>query len=93
MTDAPDDSARHAAVERLKAKRAFTASLAAYVIINVFLWILWALTKGEGGGGVPPWPIWVTVGWGIGLAFQAWNAFGRKPISEDDIEREMRRGS
>jgi hypothetical protein len=93
MSDASGTSAREQALERVKAKRAFMGGLAAYVIVNVFLWILWAITKGDGGGGSPPWPIWVTVGWGIGMAFGAWNVYGRKPISEADIDREMRRGT
>lgn len=92
MSDTSGNPARAAAVERLKAKRAFTAGLAAYVIVNAFLWLIWAITKGDGGGGSPPWPIWVTVGWGVGMVFGAWNVYGRKPISESDIEREMRKG-
>jgi hypothetical protein len=91
MSDSTPNTAREDALNRLKAKREFTASLVSYVIVNAFLWILWAITKGDGGGS-PPWPIWVSVGWGIGLAFQAWNAYGRKPITDADIEREMRKG-
>ena len=26
--------------------------------------------------------------WGVGLAFNAWDVFGRKPITEEEIERE-----
>ena len=92
MADAHEDPARQDAIERVRAKRATMAGLASYVIVNVFLWVLWAITKGDGGGGSPPWPIWVTIGWGIGLAFQAWRAYGQRPISEEDIQREMRRG-
>lgn len=94
MVDDTGDTARERALERVKAKRATMANLAVYLIVNVFLWILWALTRDEAGNqsGVP-WPIWVTLGWGVGLAFQAWNAYGRRPISETDIEREMRKGA
>ncbi len=88
MTDS-NGNARDAALDRLKAKRAFTAGLVSYVIVNAFLWILWAIT---GADGSPPWPIWVTVGWGIGMAFGAWNVYGRRPITDADIDREMRRG-
>ena len=89
MSD-PAATARDAAIERLKAKRAFTAGLAAYVIINVFLWVLWAITSRDDGG--VPWPLWVTVGLGVGMAFGAWNVYGRKPITDADIDREMRKG-
>jgi len=93
MTDTGQNISREDALERVKAIRACMGGLAAYVIVNVFLWILWALTKGDGGGGTPPWPIWVTVGWGIGMAFGAWNVYGRKPITEAEIDKEMSRGN
>jgi hypothetical protein len=32
----------------------------------------------------------VTLGWGFGLAFQAWSAFGKSQISEEDIQKELR---
>ena len=38
------------------------------------------------------WPIWVILGWGIGIVFHAWTVFGQKPITEDDVQREMQRG-
>lgn len=81
---------RQRAIERLKAKRGFSAALVSYVIVNAALWIIWAL--GDDHAGVP-WPLWVTVFWGVGMAFSAWNVYGAKPISEDDIQREMQRGA
>ena len=30
-------------------------------------------------------------GWGIGLAANAWDVYGRKPISEAEIQREAER--
>lgn len=79
---------RDQALESLKAKRAFKAMAVSYLIINAFLWILWAITGTDGS----IWPIWVTLGWGIGLAFMAWNTYGSKPISEADVQAEMNRG-
>jgi len=37
------------------------------------------------------WPIFPIVAWGTGLAANAWDAYGRRPISEERIEREVRR--
>ncbi|CAN5703969.1 hypothetical protein BH10ACT3_BH10ACT3_07370 [soil metagenome] len=91
MSDASQNAARQDALNRVQAKRAFTAGLATYVIINVFLWILWAVTN-DGDGGTP-WPLWVTLGWGFGMALGAWGLYGRKPISDADIDKEMRRGA
>ena len=92
MSDSADDLRRNEALQHLKAKRSFVAGMAAYVIVNVFLWALWLFTKGDGGGGTPPWPIWVTLGWGIGMAFSGWSVYGEKPITDADIDEEMRRG-
>lgn len=84
--DEPMDD-RGAAVKRLKAQRDFKRSLVAYVAVNAFLVVIWAV--GDRGSF---WPIWPIAGWGLALAFQAWNAYGAKPISEEDIRREMERG-
>ena len=43
--------------------QSFKIHLTAYLLVNVFLIGIWAAS---GGGGF--WPIWVILGWGIGLA-------------------------
>lgn len=47
---------------------------------------IWALS---GGGHF--WPAWVMLGWGVGVVMNAWDVFFRRPITDADIEREMRR--
>jgi len=37
------------------------------------------------------WPIFPILGWGIGVAANAWDVYGRKPISEDEIRCEAER--
>ena len=81
-----DDPRRSAAIERLKAKRDFRTDVFAYVVINALLVVIWAAT----GGGYF-WPIWVMIGWGIGVIFHAWTVFGQQPITESDVQREMDR--
>ena len=81
-------NARDAAIRRLKAKRGFQANLVTYVIVNAFLIGVWAVTS-KGGYF---WPIWVLLGWGFGLAMHAWSIYGTKPITEDQIQREMDKG-
>jgi len=55
-----------------------------YVIINAFLWGVWFFTGNhhksfdiiDGWDDHNyPWPIWTTLGWGIGLAFHFANAY------------------
>lgn len=77
---------REQAVKRLKRKRDFRNQLISYVIINAFLVAVWALADGGYF-----WPGWVMAGWGVGLVFSAWNAYGRPPkvVTEEQIKREM----
>ena len=82
----PMSAARAEARKRLQAKREFGSNLVAYVVINTFLVVVWALT----GAGYF-WPAWVLAGWGVGLLLHAWETFVRQPITEAEIDQEMRR--
>jgi hypothetical protein len=82
-----DDALREEAVRRLKGRRDFQAHLLAYVLVNTLLWAIWAVTDLGGF----PWPIFPTLAWGIGVAFNAWDIYVRKPITETDVERELER--
>lgn len=70
---------------RIAKKRAgFKKQLATYIIINGFLWALWWFTAGreELNYGGAPWPIWSTLGWGIGLAFSYYNAYHSDSLTD-----------
>lgn len=84
-TEDPTD-ARSFAVQRLRKKSEFRAHLLAYVLVNGMFLGIWAAT-GHGFF----WPVFFLLGWGIGLVCHWWDAYRRLPISEDDIQREMRR--
>ncbi|WP_198950780.1 2TM domain-containing protein [Kineosporia sp. A_224] len=77
---------RHAARRRLEKKRAWTSGLVAYLVVNSFLIGVWALT-GRGYF----WPVWVLGGWGLGVVLSFWDTFVRKPITEADVDAEIRR--
>ncbi len=80
-----DQNRRDEAIRRIKQKREFRFHVVAYVVINAFLVALWAVL----GAGYF-WPGWVIAGWGIGLVLHGWQIYrGEKPISEEDIRREM----
>jgi 2TM domain len=79
-----DDERRAAAISQIKQKRDFGAHLATYVIINGFFIAIWALTDSASF-----WPIWVMVPWGLALAFHGWNAYFNRPITEEDISKEL----
>jgi fatty acid desaturase len=72
--------------KRAQRKHKFRGDVAAYVVINAFLIGVWALT----GFGYF-WPGWVLAGWGVFLVLDAWNIFYRTPVTEADIQRELRK--
>jgi hypothetical protein len=80
------DDARDRAISRLKGKRELTANVVSFLITNAFMWALWAVT----GMGYP-WPVWITGPWLVGVAIHAWQVRGQRPITEADIDEEMRR--
>ncbi len=76
------DRARH----RLEAKRKFYADAVAYVVVNAFLVVVWAL--GDRGSF---WPGWVMAGWGVFLLLDATRVYVRPPVTEADVDDELRR--
>jgi hypothetical protein len=77
---------REAARRRLHAKRDFGSHLAAYVVVNGFLVGIWAIT----GAGYF-WPAWILGCWGAGLVLHAWDVYWRRPVTEADVNEELRR--
>jgi hypothetical protein len=82
----PEQELRQQAVESLKRKRDFRTNLLMYVLVNAILVVIWAVA----GGGFF-WPVFPIAGWGIGVVAHAWDVYGRKPISEAEIQRESER--
>jgi uncharacterized membrane protein len=84
-TPTPED-ARSQALASLNKKREFRSHLVAYVLVNALLVAIWAVTGADFF-----WPVFPIAGWGIGILFHAWDVYGRRPISEEQIRREMER--
>jgi fatty acid desaturase len=87
-TDREPHSAWDEARRRVQHKRDFRAGLVAYVVVNAFLVVIWLLT-GRGYF----WPGWVLAAWAVGILLDAYNTWVRQPVSETDVERELRRRS
>jgi hypothetical protein len=88
MIDAEHETDMRArAVKRLKKQRDFRTHLLVYLLVNLFLVAVWALTDGHGFF----WPIFPMVGWGIGVILNAWDAYGAEEPSEQSIRREIER--
>lgn len=79
-------------------KRAgFKSHLVTYIIINAFLWAVWFMSSSHHedfsfsniSWGNFPWPLWSTLGWGVGLAFHFAGAyiFPRANSVESEYEK------
>lgn len=71
----------------------FKRHLVSYIIVNGFLWALWFITGGrinQTEDILSAWPIWCTLGWGVGLAFSYVHAY-HESGSKDAIQREYDR--
>ena len=75
-----------------KARAAFKRNLFAYIVMNLFFWLVWWFSAGadffEDRRGIP-WPVWVTLGWGLGMAFHYFRAYqgSRTDIAEEEYEK------
>jgi len=79
---------RKQAVEQIQRKQKFLRDLVLYLLVNAGLWAFWAY---EGADTNDLWPALVSGIWGIFLAHDAFRAYGEGPISEEQIEKEVRR--
>jgi Na+/melibiose symporter-like transporter len=82
----PEAAERAQARKRLQDRRKIVADVVSYLVINAFLVVVWLLS----GGGYF-WPGWVMAGWGIILVLHVWEVFWRRPITEADVDEEVRR--
>ena len=65
-----EDTRYRRARARAAELRGFYTNLFTYIAVNIVLFIIDVVT----GGGW--WFYWVTIFWGLGLAFHAWQVFG-----------------
>lgn len=76
---------------RIAKKRAdFKKSIFTYLVVIGFLWAIWWFTTGRHTGFQGyPWPVWVMLGWGVGLGFQYFEAYNgnKQDLIEDEYEK------
>jgi hypothetical protein len=85
-----EEGLREQALRTLKKRRDLHTHAFVYLTINLLVWGVW-LAIAMTSDSWYPWPIWVTLGWGVGLVLNAWDVYVRRPISEADLRREMDR--
>ena len=57
-------------------------------MINAGLWVVWAA---DGADTDDLWPAWVSGIWLVILVLDAFKVYGERPISDQQIEKEIRR--
>ena len=83
-----DDPLWKKAQERVDFKRHFRS----YLMVNVFLWIVWALTSElQFRSWTSIWPIWCTIGWGIGVFSHYLSAYQFNDSVEKEYEKLKRK--
>ena len=101
-----DDRARQQAVKQIERKRHYRASAAVSGLGMALLVLIWAISEYHNAGGWPTqgfsqssglhdvWNLWIIYplgAWLLLLAAGGWNVYLRKPISEQEIQREIER--
>jgi hypothetical protein len=87
--------------KRYKEKRGLQIHFTVYVMVNAFLWIIWAFAN-QGMAqlindpdftkwSVMPWPLIVMFGWGIGLVAHFIEYYGKYGAGAERREREIQR--
>lgn len=84
------DALRAQALDRLKKRRDLNAHLLVYTLVNSAIWGIWAVIAVTSGSSWP-WPVFLTLFWGIGVAMNVWDVYFRRPITEQELEREIDR--
>ena len=86
MTQMSEEAIRKIATDRVRAKKGFYSHLTVYIVINLMLVAIWFFT----GAGYF-WPMWVMLGWGIGLVINGVAVFSRRDAGWEkrEIEKEV----
>lgn len=68
-----------------KKRAAFKKGMIAYIIVNTFLWAIYLINMRHSSY---PWPLWVMLGWGIGMAFAYAEAYHGNSLFSPEKEYE-----
>ena len=98
--------ARQQAIHQIERRRRFWIRATMGTLLMILVTVIWGFSEYHNAGGWPTsgfsqssgipnawnsWIIYPAVVWALLTAGDAWWVFGRKPISETDIEREIDR--
>ena len=74
--------------QQAKARAEFKTHLSVYIVVITLLWLIWVFV---GGIHTHPWPIWPTIGWGIGIIFNYLGAYKFSNTAEKEYQK-LKRG-
>jgi hypothetical protein len=77
---------RKLAISQLRRKRGLQAHVIAYLSVNLLLVAIWYFS-GRGYF----WPVFLILGWGIGVVFNIWDVYVPERVTEERIQQEIRR--
>jgi hypothetical protein len=76
------------ALWRLNKRHDFKTHAFVYVLVNTVVWGIWVALAATSNSWWP-WPLFLTLFWGIGLVMNAWDVYFRKPTSEVELRPEI----
>ncbi|MEJ7737678.1 MAG: 2TM domain-containing protein [Chitinophagaceae bacterium] len=73
----------------------FKTNVVSYLAVNAFLWMLWYFTGASTGRHQVPWPLYPTLGWGIGLVIHYIRAYvyPRQDLAEREYQKLMQQNN
>jgi 2TM domain len=80
---------REQALRQLKKRRDLKAHAFVYLLVNLVVWGIWVAIGLTSPHSWWPWPVFVTLAWGIGLVTNAWDVYFRRPITEEEVQHEI----
>jgi 2TM domain len=81
---------REQALRRLTKRRELKTHAVVFTLVNLAVWGIWAALAASSGSSWP-WVVFLTLFWGIGLVMNAWEVYVRKPLTEQELQREIER--
>lgn len=78
------------ALQQVKQWGALKAHVTVFTLVNGGIWAIWLVISARSHS-LWPWPILVTLVWGICLAIKASDIYLRAVIAEHEVERETER--
>ena len=102
------DEARQRAIAQIQRRRRFKRELIISSFGMLLLVLIWAQSEYHNAGGWPTsgfshsssipnvwnyWIIYPIILWALIMGYRGWALYGNKPISESEIEKEMKRDS